>query len=79
MTFPFASDGSKYSRLLVEVSPQETLVLKCWLRNFGVTIESERSARKFISVEMPSYTVKAVPMTNKAGEMLQVNMVFFPS
>ena len=53
--------------------------LKKWLRSFGVNLESERSARSFITVNIPSYTAMEVPMTKKNGDMVMTNMVYFPS
>ena len=52
--------------------------LKRWLRSFGVTLESEETARAFIATHVPQYTARNVPMTRQNGEIVMTALVHFP-
>ena len=53
--------------------------LKCWLREFGVQLESERTARSFIASTIPAYTAKEVPLTKRNGDIVLAAAVYFPN
>ena len=53
--------------------------LKCWLREFGVQLESERTARSFIASTIPAYTATEVPLTKRNGDIVLAAAVYFPN
>ena len=52
--------------------------LKQWMKAFGLQLESERQARHFIAQNVPEFTAHTLPMSQKNGDIVMANCVYFP-